>query len=91
MCLLYHILCVPQNLVRKLCIFYKWHTQDIVFCQRLQYDENGEKEFVVGLVGYDKDKILCQKLDEDMNGVENVEFKLADCAYVKLNDDADLF
>ena len=54
-------------------------------------DENGEKEFVVGLVGYDKDKILCQKLDEDMNGVENVEFKLADCAYVKLNDDADLF
>ena len=53
--------------------------------------QNGEKEFVVGLVGYDKDKILCQKLDEDMNGVENVEFKLADCAYVKLNDDADLF
>lgn len=41
---LYHILCVPQNLVRKLCTFYKGHTQDIVFCQRLQYDENGEKE-----------------------------------------------
>lgn len=40
---LYHILCVPQNLVRKLCTFYKGHTQDIVFCQRLQYDENGEK------------------------------------------------
>ena len=41
---LYHILCVPQNLVRKLCTFYKGYTQDIVFCQRLQYDENGEKE-----------------------------------------------
>lgn len=41
---LYHILCVPQNLARKLCTFYKWYTQDIVFCQRLQYDENGEKE-----------------------------------------------
>ena len=37
-------MCVPQNLVRKLCTFYKGHTQDIVFCQRLQYDENGEKE-----------------------------------------------
>ena len=64
---------------------------DVIRVRLIRPDENGEKEFVVGLVGYDKDKILCQKLDEDMNGVENVEFKLADCAYVKLNDDADLF
>lgn len=64
---------------------------DVIRVRLIRPDKNGEKEFVVGLVGYDKDKILCQKLDEDMNGVENVEFKLADCAYVKLNDDADLF
>ena len=30
-------------------------------------------------------------IDENGDGVENVEFKLSDCAYVKLNDDADLF
>ena len=64
---------------------------DVIRVRLIRPDENGEKEFVVGLVGYDKDKILCQKLDEDMNGVEYVEFKLADCAYVKLNDDAVLF
>lgn len=51
MCSLYHILCVPQNLVRKLCTFYKWYTQDIVFCQRLQYDENGKKELFFCHIG----------------------------------------
>ena len=51
MCSLYYILCVPQNLVRKLCTFYKEHTQDIVFCQHLQYDENGEKELLFCHIG----------------------------------------
>ena len=46
---------------------------------------------MVGLVGYEKDKLLCQTLDENGDGVENVEFELSDCAYVKLNDDEDLF
>ncbi|MGN0593764.1 MAG: ribosome maturation factor RimP [Hominimerdicola sp.] len=53
--------------------------------------KDGEKEFVVGLVGYDKDRILCQKLDDEGNGIENIEFLLSECAYIKLNDDADLF
>ena len=64
---------------------------DVVRVRLIRPDENGEREFVVGLVGYDKDHILCQTLDENGDGVENVQFKLSDCAYVKLNDDADLF
>ena len=58
---------------------------------RLVRPRNGEKEFTVGLVGYDKDKILCQKLDDEGNGIENIEFLINECAYIKLNDDADLF
>ena len=64
---------------------------DVIRVRLIRPDENGEREFVVGLVGYEKDRILCQKLDENGDGIENVEFKLSDCAYVKLNDDADLF
>lgn len=77
--------------LQHIALSYRVCIGDVIRVRLIRPDENGEKEFVVGLVGYDKDKILCQKLDEDMNGVENVEFKLADCAYVKLNDDADLF
>ena len=55
-------------------------------------DENGEREFIVGLVGYDEEEkiIACQTLDENGDGVENVTFKLSDCAFVKLYDDFDL-
>jgi len=62
---------------------------DVVRVRLIRPDKNGEREFIVGLVGYDEEenKILCQTLDENGDGVENVEFKLADCAYVKLNDD----
>ena len=64
---------------------------DVIRVRLIRPDQNGERDFVVGLVGYDKDRILCQTLDENGDGVENVEFRLGDCAYVKLNDDADLF
>ena len=64
---------------------------DVIRIRLIRPDENGERDFVVGLVGYEKDKLLCQTLDENGDGVENVEFELSDCAYVKLNDDEDLF
>lgn len=62
---------------------------DVVRVRLIRPDENGEREFIVGLVGYDGEekKILCQTLDENGDGAQNVEFKLSDCAYVKLNDD----
>jgi ribosome maturation factor RimP len=63
---------------------------DVVRVKLIRPNENGEREFIVGLVGYDKEKIACQTLDENGDGVENVEFKLSDCAYVKLYDDYDL-
>lgn len=64
---------------------------DVIRVKLIRPDANGEREFVVGLVGHDKENIYCQTLDDEGNGVENVQFKLSDCAYVKLNDDADLF
>ena len=64
---------------------------DVIRVRLIRPDENGEREFIVGLVGYDKEYILCQTLDENGDGVENVRFRLSDCAYIKLNDDADLF
>jgi len=63
---------------------------DVVRVRLIRPDENGEKEFIVGLVGHDKEKILCQTLDENGDGTENVEFKLSDCAFVKLYDDYDI-
>ena len=51
-----------------MCTFYKGHTQDIVFCQRLQYDENGEKElFFVILEVSKKKKVLVWFLRRDMD------------------------
>lgn len=44
------------------------------------------KEFIGILLEYNKDAITLQ-LDEETTG----EFKLSECAYVKLNDDDDLF
>lgn len=64
---------------------------DEIRVRLIRPDKNGEKEFVVVLVGYDKDRIICQTLDGGGSGEEKVEFRLSDCAYVKLNDDADLF
>ena len=64
---------------------------DVIRIRLIRPDENGKRDHVVGLVGYEKDKLLCQTLDENGDGVENVEFELSDCAYVKLNDDEDLF
>ena len=64
----------------------------VVLVRLIRPDENGEREFIVGLVGYDDDEkvIACQTLDENGDGVENVRFKLSDCAFVKLFDDGDL-
>lgn len=47
---------------------------------------NNIKEFIGILLEYNKDAITLQ-LDEETTG----EFKLSECAYVKLNDDDDLF
>lgn len=44
------------------------------------------KEFIGILLEYNKDAITLQ-IDEETTG----EFKLSECAYVKLNDDDDLF
>ncbi|HCJ41570.1 ribosome maturation factor RimP [uncultured Ruminococcus sp.] len=65
---------------------------DAVRVRLIRPDENGEREFIVGLVGYDDTNkvIACQTLDENGDGVENVRFKLSDCAFVKLFDDGDL-
>ena len=65
---------------------------DVVRVRLIRPDENGEREFIVGLVGYDEEEklIACQTLDENGDGVENVQFKLNDCAFVKLYDDGDL-
>ena len=64
---------------------------DVVRVRLIRPDENGEREFVVGLAGYEKDKIICCTLDDEGNSTGEREFLLSDCAYVKLNDDADLF
>lgn len=45
---------------------------------------NGQKEFIVGLVGHDKNSIQCQLLDENFDGVENISFELKDCAKIQL-------
>ncbi|MBR1738839.1 MAG: ribosome maturation factor RimP [Ruminococcus sp.] len=65
---------------------------DAVRVRLIRPDENGEREFIVGLVGYDEEKgvILCQKLDENGDGIENITFRLSDCAFVKLYDDGEL-
>ena len=64
---------------------------DVVRVRLIRPDENGEREFVVGLAGYENDKIICCTLDDEGNSTGEREFLLSDCAYVKLNDDADLF
>lgn len=64
---------------------------DVVRVRLIRPDENGEREFVVGLAGYEKDKIICCTLDDEGNSTGEREFLLSDCSYVKLNDDADLF
>lgn len=63
---------------------------DVVRVRLIRPNEQGEREFIVGLVGYEKNKILCQTLDENGDGVENVQFELGECAFVKLYDDWDL-
>ena len=37
---------------------------DVIRIRLIRPDENGERDFGVGLVGYEKDKLLCQTLDE---------------------------
>lgn len=64
---------------------------DVIRVRLIRPDEKGNKEYTVGLAGYDKDKIFCQELDENGDGISQLEFKLSDCAYIKLNDDEDLF
>lgn len=47
---------------------------------------NNERDFVGILMSFDKNTFVIAQSEED-----RVEFKLSDCSYVKLNDDADLF
>ncbi len=47
---------------------------------------DGEREFVGILMSFEKNSFVIAQTEED-----RVEFKLSDCSYVKLNDDADLF
>ena len=51
---------------------------------------DGQKEFIVGLDSYDKEKIYCHLIDDDNNTTEPIEFVLNECAYIKLYDDWDL-
>ncbi len=64
---------------------------DVIRVRLIRPDKDGNREFVVGLAGYEKGKILCCTLDDDGNSTGEITFDLSDCAYVKLNDDADLF
>ena len=64
---------------------------DVIRVRLIRPDKDGNREFVVGLAGYEKGKILCCTLDDDGNSTGDITFDLSDCAYVKLNDDADLF
>lgn len=52
---------------------------------RLFREQGGVREFVGTLTSFDKESIAL-----DTNG-ENKQFRLADCAYVRLNDDNELF
>ncbi|MGN1114023.1 MAG: ribosome maturation factor RimP [Oscillospiraceae bacterium] len=53
--------------------------------------ENGQKEFRAGLDSYDKEKIYCHLVDENDEPTEAKEFVIKNCAYIKLDDDNDLF
>lgn len=47
---------------------------------------DGERDFIGILMSFEKNSFVIAQSEEDI-----VEFKLSDCSYVKLNDDADLF
>lgn len=47
---------------------------------------DGERDFIGILMSFEKNSFIIAQSEED-----RVEFKLSDCSYVKLNDDADLF
>lgn len=47
---------------------------------------DGERDFIGILMSFEKNSFVIAQSEED-----RVEFRLSDCSYVKLNDDADLF
>lgn len=49
--------------------------------------QDGEKELIGALRGYEKNKLTLEKRSDG----ETVEIDIADCAYIKLFDDEDLF
>ncbi len=49
---------------------------------------NGEREFVGILMSYDKGVFTIAQSEDEK---DRIEFRQTDCAFVKLNDDADLF
>ena len=65
---------------------------DEIRLKLIRPDESGQREYVGILAEYNNDEIICIT-DSDENGVnqDRKKFALKDCAYVKLNDDADLF
>ena len=60
---------------------------DEIRLKLIRPDEEGQREYVGILVGHDGKKIAVE-IQED---TPPKMFELSDCAYVKLNDDADLF
>lgn len=49
---------------------------------------DGEREFIGILMSYDKDGFVIAQSEAEE---DRLTFRLPDCSYVKLNDDADLF
>ncbi len=53
--------------------------------------EDGKREILFGLDSYDKEKLYGHETDDNGDAVAPFEVKISDCAYIKLNDDNDLF
>lgn len=49
---------------------------------------DGERDFIGILMSFEKNEFVIAQSEAEE---DRITFKLADCAYVKLNDDADLF
>lgn len=52
---------------------------------------DGEREFIVGLDSFDKEKIYCHYTNDEGMALDAVEFTFKECASIKLYDDGDLF
>ena len=64
---------------------------DEIRMKLIRPDEEGQREYVGILTGYDGDKIAVDICTDENEETLRKIFPLSGCAYVKLNDDADLF